>query len=348
MKKILLKSIFNLQNVPKGVRAAIYYLIFFRMWCSLLAIILFIGTYSNFLPSSISIIVGRMAMILCVGLLIWSLIQSLIINSLKSGNSWSRISFLVIFGILPVVSELITFYNGRGSITIIDCIYGILTFPTCYLLFNKESSDWFKISNYKTGKDWLDVENQGIRPNKFTREEAIEKLKKSKEHLELELITQDDYDKLKNELSPIIMSSSDEKLETNRPDSQQSSKWISTIYSLLWKIVISVFILWLIGSESSSKKSSSTSSYQEVSFVGKYVGNNNYGLESIISVRSNGKYTMICRDMDSYIDGQWKKESSSRIAFYADNGFGGMDKTLSARISSTGLQVDGGNFFRRK
>jgi len=86
----------------------------------------------------------------------------------------------------------------------------------------------------------------------------------------------------------------------------------------------------------------------EDSFVGKYVGSNNYGYESIITVRSNGKYTKICRDMGSYLDGQWKKESCSRIAFYADNGFGGMDKTLSARISSSGLQVDGGNFYRRK
>ena len=112
-----------------------------------------------------------------------------------------------------------------------------------------------------------------------TKPEALKKLKEAKEHLELELITQDDYDKLKNELSPIIMSSSDEESETNQPEStptnqktsQQSqqkpseskkrSKWVY--------IGIVVFILWLIGvmmpptsSSSGSSSSYSTSSYK--------------------------------------------------------------------------------------
>ena len=107
-------------------------------------------------------------------------------------------------------------------------------------------------------------------------------------------------------------------------------------------------------SDSNNNKSSSksTSSYKsspkQARFEGSYIGNNNYGLQSTINVRSSGKYTMRCPDMDSYINGKWEKESGSRISFYADNGFGGMDKTFAARVSTGGLQVDGGNFYRRK
>jgi len=72
-----------------------------------------------------------------------------------------------------------------------------------------------------------------------TKPEALKKLKEAKEHLELELITQDDYDKLKNELSPIIMSSSDEKSETTQSESKKMSNWVY--------IAIVVCIFWLIG-----------------------------------------------------------------------------------------------------
>lgn len=45
-----------------------------------------------------------------------------------------------------------------------------------------------------------------INPNgKLTREQAINKLREAKELLELEVITQDEYDKLKDELTPIIV-----------------------------------------------------------------------------------------------------------------------------------------------
>ena len=38
----------------------------------------------------------------------------------------------------------------------------------------------------------------------MTREQAITELKKAKELLDLEMMTQEEYDKLKNELAPII------------------------------------------------------------------------------------------------------------------------------------------------
>ena len=39
----------------------------------------------------------------------------------------------------------------------------------------------------------------------MTREEAIAKLREAKELLDLEMMSQEDYDALKKELSPIIM-----------------------------------------------------------------------------------------------------------------------------------------------
>lgn len=57
---------------------------------------------------------------------------------------------------------------------------------------------------------------------------------------------------------------------------------------------------------------------------------------------------MICHNMDSYLSGKWEKESSSSVAFYADNGFGGMDKTFVAKVSTDGLRIEGGNFFQTK
>ena len=119
-------------------------------------------------------------------------------------------------------------------------------------------------------------------------------------------------------------------------------------------MLIPLFLIVNCSSDSNNNKSSSksTSSYKsspkQARFEGSYTGVNNYGLETTIIVRSNGTQSMICPDMDSYINGKWEKESSSSIAFYADNGFGGMDKTFVARISTSGLQIDGGNFYRRK
>jgi chaperonin cofactor prefoldin len=43
-----------------------------------------------------------------------------------------------------------------------------------------------------------------IKNRKMTRDEAIAKLKESKELLDLELLTQEEYNALKEELTPII------------------------------------------------------------------------------------------------------------------------------------------------
>jgi hypothetical protein len=151
-----------------------------------------------------------------------------------------------------------------------------------------------KDQRWKDGK-WYEMEINEI--NKFdeivetptTKPEALKKLKEAKEHLELELITQDDYDKLKNELSPIIMSSSDEESEinqlestpTNQKTSQQSqqkpseskkrSKWVY--------IGIVVFILLLIGvmMPPTSSSSGSSSSYSSSSHTCQWCGNSYRG-----------------------------------------------------------------------
>ena len=44
-----------------------------------------------------------------------------------------------------------------------------------------------------------------LKNRKMTREEAIAKLREAKELLDLEMMSQEDYDALKKELSPIIM-----------------------------------------------------------------------------------------------------------------------------------------------
>ncbi len=57
---------------------------------------------------------------------------------------------------------------------------------------------------------WVEIEpaikNGEIETTGLNREQAIAKLKESKELLDLELITQEEFDKLKTELTPIIMS----------------------------------------------------------------------------------------------------------------------------------------------
>ena len=44
-----------------------------------------------------------------------------------------------------------------------------------------------------------------LKNRKMTRDEAIAKLKEAKELLDLEMMSQEDYDALRKELSPIIM-----------------------------------------------------------------------------------------------------------------------------------------------
>lgn len=44
-----------------------------------------------------------------------------------------------------------------------------------------------------------------LRPLLLTREQAIAKLKETKDLLDLDMITKDEYEKLKKELTPIIM-----------------------------------------------------------------------------------------------------------------------------------------------
>ena len=52
----------------------------------------------------------------------------------------------------------------------------------------------------------LAIESKEVRTNGMTRDEAISKLKETKDLLDLGLVQQVDYDKLKAELTPIIIS----------------------------------------------------------------------------------------------------------------------------------------------
>ena len=90
--------------------------------------------------------------------------------------------------------------------------------PTCgHTVVKNKSGDYDSFCG-KCGEDFVQTPITKEVETSITKTEALKKLHEAKEHLELELITQDDYDKLKNELSPIIMSSSDEKSETTQPE----------------------------------------------------------------------------------------------------------------------------------
>ncbi|MDW5288748.1 hypothetical protein [Formosa sp. PL04] len=69
-----------------------------------------------------------------------------------------------------------------------------------YVLFKGYGINVF--IDYDTALELGEINN----PNKkLTKTEAINKLKEGKDLLDLELITQDDYDKLKSELTPLII-----------------------------------------------------------------------------------------------------------------------------------------------
>ena len=116
-----------------------------------------------------------------------------------------------------------------------------------YDLFLK--GDWENLANMGAGDQAGDQTMKKV--------DARNKLKEAKENLELELITQKEYDTLKEELKPIIMSqdedSNDEKelsqpatsqpvgtsTSTTTPEQKKTSKWV-------W-IGGVLCILWLIG-----------------------------------------------------------------------------------------------------
>ncbi|MFB9054099.1 hypothetical protein ACFFVB_13505 [Formosa undariae] len=56
--------------------------------------------------------------------------------------------------------------------------------------------------DYDTAVELGEIKNQN---KKLTKEEAISKLKEAKELLELDVISQADYDKLKSKLTPLIL-----------------------------------------------------------------------------------------------------------------------------------------------
>ena len=56
--------------------------------------------------------------------------------------------------------------------------------------------------DYETALELGEIKNL---KNKLTKGQAIAKLKEAKELLELDVITQADYDKLKSELTPLIL-----------------------------------------------------------------------------------------------------------------------------------------------
>ena len=118
--------------------------------------------------------------------------------------------------------------------------------------------------NYKEHK----INNSKLENNSKSKlkSDAKAKLKEAKENLDLELITQAEYDKLKEELKPIIMSVSDDASdtqETEQINTQKSKQEVSSPTSKWVWIGGVLFILWLIGTlmpPTNTSSSSNTSS----------------------------------------------------------------------------------------
>ena len=81
--------------------------------------------------------------------------------------------------------------------------------------------------------EWVDLR---MSRDNISKDKALKKLKEAKEHLELEIITQEEYDKLKVELKPIIMDSSinqnevSSKKDDNKP-LESNENWEQVDYN---------------------------------------------------------------------------------------------------------------------
>lgn len=167
----------------------------------------------------------------------------------------------------------------------------------------------------------------------MTQDQAIEELKKFKELLDINAISQEEFDAKKKELMPLLMAKKPEHEVTVKPTvSQQLNKPTvqkkddsSSSGCLIFGIiaaVIFVIILIIAGSSSSSSSSGSSKSKTETSYS-DVVTLSRYDFEERIK--------KVLRDPDSYQRIDYKVQYVSEdnykatLTFRARNGFGGMN-----------------------
>jgi hypothetical protein len=121
--------------------------------------------------------------------------------------------------------------------------------------FQFKNIDFEKFNDKYTERTYTSKQDKNDFSIKISKEEAKERLKESKENLDLELITQKEYDVLKEELKPIIMSESDDLKPSEKigKDEKNTSKKGSSVMG--WVVSMSLLgggLGWILTSGGSS------------------------------------------------------------------------------------------------
>lgn len=122
-----------------------------------------------------------------------------------------------------------------------------------------------------------------LKTDTIDKEQAKEKLKEAKENLSLELITQEEYDVLKEELKPFIMSDELKPSEIISKDEVNNSKKGSNVMS--WVIFCSLIgggLGWIstISDTSSNKKNESSYSHCNAGRAEQFLYSNARGIKT--------------------------------------------------------------------
>jgi hypothetical protein len=136
-----------------------------------------------------------------------------IYNGMKSGETTVDFSYVMVnkFSTFSSYLQPVYFSNKDSNTNIIIDEIKLKRSGKIYFIivnFTKEDGTYVAISKYGHTNDLLGVLKNGeiINPNRgLTRKEAISKLKESKDLLDLEMITKEEYNLIKKELTPIIL-----------------------------------------------------------------------------------------------------------------------------------------------
>lgn len=136
--------------------------------------------------------------------------------------------------------------------------------------FQFKNIDFEKFNDKYTEGTYTSKQDKNDFSIKISKEEAKERLKESKENLDLELITQKEYDVLKEELKPIIMSESDDLKPSEKigKDEKNTSKKGSNV--MVWVVSMSLLgggLGWILTSGGSSSNTTEDGSYDHCSSI---------------------------------------------------------------------------------
>ncbi len=85
-----------------------------------------------------------------------------------------------------------------------------------------------------------------------------------------------------------------------------------------------------------------------IEVIGVYTGRDNLGMESSIIINNNGiLYTKSSIGDGSLSEGRWYGDANN-LSLYLFNEFGGEDLLGYAKVNENGIQIIGGNYYRRQ